>query len=699
MSPIQQTLPSSQPPFFPQNFHTPPIESALSCLQKHQELLSNLSKKKFITLQKDDTVAEIFQEVFGLSQKQCSYDHIIELRLNEWAKSSQYNQKATERIVSFLQDTSKHTLDLTKLSLTDLPDIWQHSAFTARLEKLNLEYNQLSFLPNSIGHLVRLQELSLDHNRLASLPKSLKNLFNLQWLYLNSNQLTRLPQSFGLLSHLQELNLEDNRFTSLPESFGNLSKLRRLDLNNNQLSSLPESFGNLSNLQRLDLRSNQLVSLFESFGNLSSLQWLSLYKNQLICLTESFGNLLNLRKLSLGINRLTFLPESLKNLSKLQHLYLNDNNLTSFSEPLKHLVQLQELDLRNNQLTSLPEHLQNFSHLQRLNLKGNLTLSRLPQEIFRLPQSCEINLERCGLSTYIIAQTQTHMSTTGYRGPRILFSFYELPSSFKTTQQLLNELFIASETLPFALPNEWNNKESLKIWLHRLSSMADYNAGSGVKRKALASMILSFLMRASNDSTFQAIFFTIIQEAIITCGDRMALSILHLGIAYKLSLADKKDLKRLATLLTRGSFALESLQEIAFNKVQTLFGCDPIEVYLGYPVMLKETLQLPIDVEEMLYFQCSFLQEEDLESAKNIVLSRFANQNQIYRDLCKRDLWIEALQENYPDKANEIITKKQTLLHEQNYDCKEVEEAWVALTKEALAAWSPLSKDLKRKLS
>jgi len=169
----------------------------------------------------------------------------------------------------------------------------------------------------------------------------------------------------------------------------------------------------------------------------------------------------------------------------------------------------------------------------------------------------------------------------------------------------------------------------------------------------------------------------------------MALSILHLGIAYKLSMADKKDLNGLATLLTRGSLALEWLEEVASNKVQSLFGCDPIEVYLGYPVMLKEELKLPIDVEEMLYFACSSLKKEDLEGAKNIVLSRFANKEGLYKDLCQRDLWIEALKENYPEKAQEIERKKEKFLEEQNYDFKEMEEAWIALTKKALSSWTP----------
>jgi len=169
----------------------------------------------------------------------------------------------------------------------------------------------------------------------------------------------------------------------------------------------------------------------------------------------------------------------------------------------------------------------------------------------------------------------------------------------------------------------------------------------------------------------------------------MALSILHLGIAYKLSTANKKDLSGLATLLTRGSLALEWLEEIASNKAKNLPGCDPIEVYLGYPVMLQKELKLPIDVEQMLYFACSSLKKEDLEAAKQIVLARFADKEGVYQKLCKRDLWIKALQESYPKKAQEMEAKTEELLEVENYHSKEVEEAWIALTKEALSSWTP----------
>jgi len=298
-------------------------------------------------------------------------------------------------------------------------------------------------------------------------------------------------------------------------------------------------------------------------------------------------------------------------------------------------------------------------------------------------------LERCGLSSHVVEQVQTHMHMQGYRGPRIIFSIHEASTSSKSIEELLNELFTASETPPFLLPQEWNSMEFLKSWLSRLSNMADYNAGKGARRKALASLVLSFIRHAIQDPTFQEVFFTVLKEGSSTCGDRMALSILNLGIAYKLSQVDQKALKELASLLTRGSLALEILQEIASDKVKKLCGCDPIEVYLGYPVMLKEALKLPIDVEEMLYFRCSSLKKEDLEAAKNIVLARFADKEGLYKELCQRDLWIKALKENYPTKAEEIEAKQQTLSEAGNYDVQNIKEEWIALTKETLDSWTP----------
>jgi len=65
--------------------------------------------------------------------------------------------------------------------------------------------------------------LDLEYNQLTTLPESFGNLSSLEYLYLSSNQLTTLPESIGNLSSLTYLYLYDNQLTTLPESFCNLS--------------------------------------------------------------------------------------------------------------------------------------------------------------------------------------------------------------------------------------------------------------------------------------------------------------------------------------------------------------------------------------------------------------------------------------------------------------------------------------------
>eukprot|EP00866_Antonospora_locustae_P001322 jgi/Antlo1/1322/2288 len=50
----------------------------------------------------------------------------------------------------------------------------------------------------------------------------------LQKLYLDYNQLTALPEAIGCLERLQELCLNSNQLTALPECIGDLSMLHYL---------------------------------------------------------------------------------------------------------------------------------------------------------------------------------------------------------------------------------------------------------------------------------------------------------------------------------------------------------------------------------------------------------------------------------------------------------------------------------------
>ena len=129
--------------------------------------------------------------------------------------------------------------------------------------------------------------------------------------------------------------------------------------------------------------------------------------------------------------------------------------------------------------------------------------------------------------------------------------------------------------------------------------MADFSSSNG---KLIANKILQYLERAETDLPFRDIFFSVIEEASTTCGDRMALSILHIGINYDLFTIDKSDLKKFADFIIYGPWMMNRLEEIAREKFQTLKNADEIEVYLAYPIGLKDSLNIKIDLENMLFF-------------------------------------------------------------------------------------------------
>jgi len=89
-------------------------------------------------------------------------------------------------------------------------------------------------------------------------------------LNLHFNQITNIPETIGELTQLTEIYLENNLFGILPESIGNLTNLITLNINENQLTSIPENIGNLTGLEKLLLYNNSLTSLPESICNIFS---------------------------------------------------------------------------------------------------------------------------------------------------------------------------------------------------------------------------------------------------------------------------------------------------------------------------------------------------------------------------------------------------------------------------------------------
>ena len=177
-----------------------------------------------------------------------------------------------------LDDTHMvNVLQLNSMGINVLPECIGE---LSNLSVLDLEDNNIQHLPN-IGYLTTLTYLDLGFNRLNTLPESIGKLYNLDTLNLNNNSLTTLPNSITNLNKLTKLYIRANHLTNLPNNIGALDKLIVLDLRQNNLNTLPETIGNLVNLQTLKFSNNNLSYLPKSIERLRKLKTLGLIDSEM----------------------------------------------------------------------------------------------------------------------------------------------------------------------------------------------------------------------------------------------------------------------------------------------------------------------------------------------------------------------------------------------------------------------------------
>jgi Leucine-rich repeat (LRR) protein len=129
-----------------------------------------------------------------------------------------------------------------------------------------------------------LQVVNVSFNKLTVLPDSIGSLESLRELYANGNLLTRVPDTLAGCTKLQKVELQDNQLQGLPENIGKWDSVSELLLNRNGqgLHTLPETFGRMHSLRRFMAHSNDLRQLPSSFGQLRALEELELYNNPLL---------------------------------------------------------------------------------------------------------------------------------------------------------------------------------------------------------------------------------------------------------------------------------------------------------------------------------------------------------------------------------------------------------------------------------
>lgn len=297
--------------------------------------------------------------------------------------------------------------DMTNLKVVDFSKGKLTSCtFTAKLvsvEKLVLDYNHMSVLPDHINNMKSLTFLSIFKNNLTGLPDSIRGLTKLKYLDLHLNNIGKLNENIWYLKSLEVLNLASNLldiFPEPPDSLFNkynttnvLDKLKRIntiseasdenipgegenaiinDENNDTLTELPVTS---KNLKRSDSGSKTIQSMDKEVLSLAnSLKELCLCDNKITDATFPTLSLFhNLTCLNLSYNDIFEIPAGyISHFSLLKSLYLSGNYLSSLPvEDLDELQNVVTLHLNGNRFGTLPAELSKLINLSSLDVGSN----------------------------------------------------------------------------------------------------------------------------------------------------------------------------------------------------------------------------------------------------------------------------------------------------------------------------------------
>jgi hypothetical protein len=167
--------------------------------------------------------------------------------------------------------------------------------------------------------------------------------------------------------------------------------------------------------------------------------------------------------------------------------------------------------------------------------------------------------------------------------------------------------------------------------------------------------ILPMLKEMTTNEEFKEVAFEIMDDATSSCGDRVILSVLYLSIQYKMYTIkyDEDSIELIFETIMRGPYIMSILEQIAREKTATLRFFDEIEVYLAYPIMLRERFKIPIATQGMLFFSISAVSKLDIERAGKRVYTLLKDTENIINFLFTQSLWTKLLYHLYPDKPIE----------------------------------------------
>ena len=271
-----------------------------------------------------------------------------------------------------------------------------------------------------------------------------------------------------------------------------------------------------------------------------------------------------------------------------------------------------------------------------------------------------LNFEECALSQNSIDSLIQNIDNVPLeRRPRIQFNMgvHVRNNTVPPIGQTLQLLF-GSELIPLT---NVSCEQHLAEWLARIYD----DSTTGIIRQLLPH-IREMLVEMDRNEEFMQESCNIIQDAMATCGDRMILSILYISLQFKMHLLvnELSRVREIASFLVRGPFVMSELEKIARAKIQTLYVVDQLEVYLAYPIKLRDYFDIPIETREMLYYASSALTNQDLDDAKHEVNAKLQDRELLANFLSTQPLWTKVVYSINPGIFEDVETLQDNLIAE-----------------------------------
>lgn len=539
------------------------------------------------------------------------------------------------------------------------------------------------------------------------------------------------------------LEIEDIDITELPEFLRRpeiTRQLQELIITRTNLEEIPEWISDMTHLQVFKLEDNfHLDSLPETLGQLANLRELVvIFATELESKEFTFPE--TIRNLQLTYLEVSGIDQSeicpwLDSQLTLTYLTLNNCDLVEIPNEVFRLAQLNHLDLSCNNILGIDDQIENLGNLESLNLSSNLIFD-IREGVFTLDGGCQVNLTENQLDAAELRRIDHIIEDDDYRGPEITTDAEAYINSDSSEDEFKDEeLNVVDSVRSFyetiraerpaqidVLTGDATASRALGALIVRLQENIPYSHSFAPRIYAVLAESLSL---AAQNPEYRLACFHVIEGATNTCGDGIIAIILRLSLLRQEMLLDLDQPAQVLDFVMKGRLAMSVLEASAANhvagqKIEIINSIrtahplisqeelerlaaqrykeeiDPVEVYLVYPMALRERLQLPLELTNMLFAAHARVSQHQLSEAAAQVKEKLGDRPFVVNFLVHDELWLKLLEKEFPEVYAQLATKQDRLAKLKEGDAGD--DPYVAFAKEKERALLQMTGQLLDKL-